>query len=134
MQILRMFATRALENATGWLRRLTDPPIAAAHQAIHTNPAEPWTVASLASEAHLSRSAFAERFKELVGETPLRYVQRWRMQRAAHLMNTGNQSLKAIMVVSGYVSETAFRKAFHLWIGMLPSQYQALSQDSHKNL
>src|SRR6266705_3188726 len=70
MQMLRLFATQTLESASGWLRGLADPPIAAALQAIHANPAAQWTVARLASEA-------------------------------------------------------AFRKAFHQWIGMLPSQYQA---------
>ena len=125
MQMLRLFATQTLESASGWLRGLADPPIAAALQAIHANPAAQWTVARLADEAHLSRSAFAGRFKAIVGETPLHYVQRWRMQRAAHFMDAGNLPLKTIIAVSGYASEAAFRKAFHQWIGMLPGQYQA---------
>ena len=125
MQMLRLFATQTLESASGWLRGLADPPIAAALQAIHTNPAAQWTVARLADEAHLSRSAFAGRFKAMVGEPPMQYVQRWRMQRAAHFMDAGNLPLKTIIAVSGYASEAAFRKAFQQWIGMLPSQYQA---------
>jgi len=125
MQMLRMFATQTPESASGWLRGLADPPIAATLQAIHANPAEQWTVERLAAEAHLSRSAFAERFKAIVGETPLHYLQRWRMQRAAHFMDTGNLPLKTIITLSGYASEAAFRKAFHQWLGMLPSQYQA---------
>jgi AraC-like DNA-binding protein len=123
--LVRLFATQTLESASGWLRGLADPPIAAALQAIHANPAAQWTVARLASEAHLSRSAFAGRFKAMVGEPPMQYVQRWRMQRAAHYMDAGNLPLKTIIAMSGYASEAAFRKAFHQWIGMLPSQYQA---------
>src|SRR5205085_10803988 len=80
MQMLRMFAMQTLESQSGWLRGLADPPIAAALQAIHANPAAPWTVANLAEQAHLSRSAFAKRFTTIVGETPLHYVQRWRIQ------------------------------------------------------
>src|SRR5258708_36246106 len=75
MQMLRLFATEPLEGSSGWLRGLADPPIAAALQAIHANPAEQWTVERLAAEAHLSRSAFAERFRTIVGETPLQYLQ-----------------------------------------------------------
>jgi len=124
MQMLRMFAMQTLESQSGWLRGLADPPIAAALQAIHTNPAAPWTVANLAQQAHLSRSAFAERFTTIVGETPLHYVQRWRIQRAAHLLNTDKQPLKKVIAMSGYASEAAFRKAFQRWIGVLPGQYQ----------
>lgn len=125
LQMLRMFPAQTLESGKSWLRGLADPPVAAALQAIHTNPAELWTVERLAGEAHLSRSAFAERFKMLVGETPLHYVQRWRMQRAAHLLDAGNLPLKTIIAASGYSSEAAFRKAFRRWIGQLPGQYQA---------
>jgi AraC-like DNA-binding protein len=128
MQMLRMFAMQTLESQSGWLRGLADPPIAAALQAIHANPAAPWTVASLAEQAHLSRSAFAERFTTIVGETPLHYVQHWRMQRAAHLLNTGKQPLKQVIAMSGYASEAAFRKAFRRWIGVLPGQYQAYTR------
>ncbi len=124
MQMLRLFATQTLEGSSGWLRGLADPPIAAALQAIHANPAEQWTVERLAAEAHLSRSAFAERFRTIVGETPLQYLQRWRMQRAAHLLDAGNLPLKTIIALSGYASERAFRKVFHRWIGVLPSQYK----------
>jgi len=124
MQMLRLFATQTLESASGWLRGLADPPIAAALQAIHADPAALWTVERLAAEAYLSRSAFAERFKAIVGEPPMQYVQRWRMQRAAHFMDAGTLPLKTIIAMSGYASEAAFRKAFHQWNGMLPSQYK----------
>jgi AraC-like DNA-binding protein len=124
MQMLRLFALQPQEGTSGWLRGLADPPIAAALQAIHANPAAPWTVELLAVSAHLSRSAFAERFREIVGEPPMQYVQRWRMQRAAHLLEAGNVPLKDIIALSGYSSEAAFRNAFHRWIGMLPSQYK----------
>jgi AraC-like DNA-binding protein len=123
--MLRQFATQHLEGASGWLRGLADPPIVAALQAMHANPADPWTVERLAEEALLSRSAFAERFRAIVGESPMQYLQRWRMQRAAYLLYVGNLPLKMVIAQSGYASEEGFRKAFHQWMGMLPSQYLA---------
>lgn len=125
MHMLRQFTTQHLEGASGWLRGLADPPIAAALQAMHANPAEAWTVERLAKEAHLSRSAFAERFRAIVGESPIQYLQRWRMQRAAYLLHAGNLPLKTVITQSGYASEEGFRKAFQQWMGMLPSQYLA---------
>jgi AraC-like DNA-binding protein len=124
MHILRLFTTQLQNSSGSWLRGLADPPVAAALAAIHADPAAPWTVETLAAEANLSRSGFAARFKAIVGEPPLQYLQRWRMQRAAHLIDAGNLPLKTIIERSGYSSEAAFRKAFQQWIGISPSQYQ----------
>lgn len=124
LHILSTFTLNPQEEISGWLRGLADPSIAVALQAIHTNPAEQWSVERLAEEAHLSRAVFAARFRELVGEPPMQYVQRWRMQRAAHLLEAGNLPLTEIIALSGYSSEVAFRKAFQSWIGVLPSQYK----------
>jgi AraC-like DNA-binding protein len=124
LHILSAFTLQPQEELSGWLRGLADPSIAAALQAIHANPAEQWSVERLAEVAHLSRAVFAARFRELMGEPPMQYVQRWRMQRAAHLLEAGNLSLTDIMALSGYSSDVAFRKAFQSWIGVLPSQYK----------
>jgi AraC-like DNA-binding protein len=123
MQVLRLYSLQTPAGWQGWLRGLSDPPVAAALQALHSSPGEPWTVASLASQANLSRSMFAERFHEVVGEPPLQYLQRWRMQKAALLLSGGGTPLKAIMRDLGYTSGSAFRKAFQRWYGMLPSEY-----------
>lgn len=125
MHMLRLFARQFLHSTSGWLSGLADPPVAAALAAIHADPAAPWTVETLAEQANLSRSAFAARFKAVVGESPIQYLQRWRVQRAAHLIEAGNLPLKTIIEYSGYVSETAFRKAFQQWTGVLPGQYLA---------
>lgn len=124
LHILSTFTLQPQEEISGWLRGLADPAIAAALQAIHTNPAEQWTVERLAEEAYLSRAVFAARFRELVGEPPMQYVQRWRMQQAAHLLEAGNLPLTDIIALSGYLSEVAFRNAFQRWFGVLPSQYK----------
>jgi len=73
----------------------------------------------------MSRSAFAGRFKELVGETPLEYLTRWRMQRAVGLLESDDVPLKEIVASSGYTSEAAFRTVFKKWVGESPGSYRA---------
>jgi Cupin/Bacterial regulatory helix-turn-helix proteins, AraC family len=76
----------------GWLRAIFDPQIGAALKAIHENLDYPGTVESLAGAAGMSRSAFALRFKELLGQAPLEYVTDWRMQKAVQLRQQGTRS------------------------------------------
>jgi AraC-like DNA-binding protein len=117
-----------LEDETqckGRLKALTDPRITPALSAIHDRPGEAWTVESLAGVAGMSRSSFATRFKELLGETPLDYLTRWRMQRAAWLLDAGETPLKQVVALSGYASEAAFRTAFRKWIGVSPGSYRS---------
>src|SRR5215510_14526030 len=71
------------DGAIGWLKALQDPQIGQALAVIHSWPHEPWTVAALAAQVGLSRTAFTLKFKQLVGESPLRYLTRWRLNKAA---------------------------------------------------
>lgn len=80
--------------------------------------AAPWTVESLAAASGMSRSAFAMRFKEMVGETPLEYLTTWRMQKAASLLRKGDQKLIDVSV--GYDSHAAFSKAFKRVVHVAP--------------
>ena len=77
----------------GWLRAIFDPQIGAALRSIHENVNRAWTVESLAGAANMSRSAFAARFKELLGQTPLEYVTEWRMQKAVQLLKQKDKKL-----------------------------------------
>jgi transcriptional regulator GlxA family with amidase domain len=77
IQAIRSWIEQDPAAQTGWLRALQDKQIGRAISLIHRNPARAWTVASLATEVAMSRSAFAARFTELVGEPPIRYVARW---------------------------------------------------------
>jgi len=124
IQVVRGFLASTPETQRGWLRALTEPQIGAALALIHHDPRQPWTVATLASKVGMSRSTFAGRFTELVGEPPLHYVTRWRMQRAAALLRDGKATLADIADRVGYESEAAFSKAFKRWVGAAPGAYR----------
>jgi AraC-like DNA-binding protein len=108
----------------GWLRAIFDPKVGAALRAVHENVNQPWTVESLASVAGMSRSAFAVRFKELLGQTPLEYVTEWRMQKALPLLQQGEKKLMDVAQSVGYESDAAFSKAFKRVLGMPPREYR----------
>ena len=124
IQLIRTWIASSPRGEGCWLRALTDPQLAGALEAIHAEPAAHWTLESLASRAHMSRSSFAGRFKSLVGETPMEYVTRWRMQRAASLLDSSDLPLKEIVASSGYASEAAFRTVFKRWVGESPGSYR----------
>jgi AraC-like DNA-binding protein len=106
-----------------WLRGLSDPRIARALAQIHRAPEHAWTLPELASRAAMSRTAFAQRFRLLVGQTPVSYLATWRMQKAAYLLEMGTLSITQIAERVGYASELAFAKAFRRVIGVPPGAY-----------
>jgi AraC-like DNA-binding protein len=124
VQVSRYLFARAPRETKGWEKALDDERIELALRAIHRDPARGWTVESLAREAGMSRTAFATRFKLLVGESPMEYLTRWRMNRAANLLNRGASNLKAIVEASGYKSASAFRRHFKRRFGVLPGDYR----------
>jgi AraC-like DNA-binding protein len=128
LDLLLLYAMRTWfegsENAAGWAQALRDPGLSAALRAMQERPAEPWTVASLASEAGLSRAAFARRFTELTGQPPLTYLTWWRMTVAARLLQTTDASVDAIAGRVGYSSEYAFGKAFKRELDVPPARYR----------
>jgi AraC-like DNA-binding protein len=107
-----------------WLRAIFDPQIGAALKSIHQNVELSWTVESLAASAGMSRSAFAGRFKELLGQAPLEYVTEWRMQKAAQLLRHQGKKLFEIARSVGYESDAAFSKAFKRVLGATPGDYR----------
>lgn len=123
--VLVVLAIRAwLDSApaarTGWLGALQDPQIGPAILQVHREPGRDWSVAALAAEAAMSRSSFAARFRDLVGEPPLQYVTRWRMQLAEKALREDDAPLGAVAAASGYRSEAAFSRAFKQWMGRPP--------------
>jgi AraC-like DNA-binding protein len=105
---------------TGWLGALRDQQIGQALSLIHGDPARAWTVAALADELAMSRSAFAARFTELVGEPVMQYVTRWRMRVAVNALRDDGATVAELANRLGYRSEAAFARAFKRVIGMAP--------------
>lgn len=109
---------------TGWAAALNDPATTAALQAMHHDPAQPWTVATLAERAGLSRAPFARRFTTLLGQPPLTYLTWWRMTAAARLLHESDAPLSSIAAKVGYTSEFAFAAAFKRQHGTAPGRYR----------
>lgn len=120
IQAIRSWMDRDPAARLGWLGALRDPQIGGAIAAIHADPAADWTVASLAEEVAMSRSAFASRFTDLVGESAMRYVARWRMAVAADLLAEGGATVASAAAAVGYESEAAFSRAFTRVTGANP--------------
>jgi AraC-like DNA-binding protein len=123
IQILRAYLARLPDDGGGFLGALRDPSTAAALAAMHWRAEAPWTVASLAREVGVSRSVFAARFTRLVGEPPLGYLTRLRMQKAAALLRDGATLAKASRL-TGYGSEASFSHAFRQWAGVAPGAWR----------
>jgi AraC-like DNA-binding protein len=104
----------------GWVGALRDPQIGRAISLIHRDPARAWTVASLADEVAMSRSAFAARFTELVGEPAMQYVTRWRMHVAVDALKQEGANVAELAYRLGYRSEAAFARAFKRVVGRPP--------------
>ena len=115
-------------SASGLLAALTDPRLAPALALIHAQPGEAWTVETLAASAHLSRAAFAQRFAEVLGEPPMRYLTRWRMAQAALRLRDPRTSVGALAGELGFETEAAFRRAFKRIHGSAPGAVRRAAQ------
>jgi len=124
IQAIRAHAANCAAEASGWIRALVDPRLSRAFKAIHARVEHAWTVEDLAREAGMSRSAFAARFRESVGLSPLDYVTRWRMFRAGAMLRRAERSMAEIAVKVGYENESAFAKAFKRVTGITPGAYR----------
>ncbi|MBP2707940.1 AraC family transcriptional regulator [Microbispora sp. RL4-1S] len=124
IHVLRLHLTREPHAVSGWLAGLADPVIAAALTSLHRDPAHSWTVAELANAAAVSRSTLAARFKATVGQGPLEYLTRWRIELAARQLREGRETLASIAHSVGYGSESALSVAFKRVIGMPPGDYR----------
>jgi AraC family transcriptional regulator, alkane utilization regulator len=108
----------------GWLAGVSDRFVGRALALLHAQPTHDWTVDELARKAGLSRSALAQRFTQLLGQPPMQYLARWRLQIAAQELRNGTQSLAAIAERVGYESEAAFNRAFKREFGTPPASWR----------
>lgn len=123
VQALRVHLDSAEEGRNGWFFALADKQIAAALHAIHADPARPWNLRQLGEEAGMSRSTFALRFKERLGEPPMQYLARWRMLLACDRLEHSGDPVSTIALSLGYESESAFSTAFKRIMGCSPRRY-----------
>jgi AraC-like DNA-binding protein len=133
IQVLRAHIASGPERNKGWLREVFDPQLGTALNAVHDRVDMPWKVESLAEVAGMSRSAFAARFKELLGQTPLEYVTEWRMQKAMHLLEQRDKKLIDVARLVGYESDAAFSKAFKRVVGANTGEYIKRGFQGHDN-
>lgn len=120
IQALRVWLECAPMVSQGWMAALRDPQVGRALTALHAAPEQGWSVASLASKAGMSRSVFAARFNELLGEAPMRYLASVRLQMAHAQLRRSSEPLSVLAERFGYQSEAAFGRAFRRAFGVSP--------------
>jgi AraC-like DNA-binding protein len=123
VQALRLHLAEGSRAGASWLAALADPHLHGAIAAIHEEPGHPWTLEKLARRAGMSRTIFALRFKEVVGETATEYLTRWRMLLAAERLSSADESVATIAASLGYESESSFGKAFRRVLGHPPRRF-----------
>ncbi len=128
-EALFVYAIRAYANSSaappkGWLAAMSDKHLSKAIQAMHGGLDGRWSVASLAREASMSRSAFALKFRSVLGQTPLEYLTQWRMYRAGAMIRSNNMSLFEVASAVGYGSESSFSRVFRREMGVAPREYR----------
>ena len=123
LQALRLYLSRQTGEQVGWFYALADPQLVKVIEAMHADPAHRWTLGTLAVKAGMSRSIFARRFRDRVGQTPMAYLIRWRMLLATERLVCSREPLLEIARSSGYESENAFNTAFRRVMGCSPRRY-----------
>ena len=117
-------ATEAGGARSDWLAGLRDPLVGRALMQLHRKPAAAWTLETLAAEVGVSRSRLAESFTRFVGQPPMQYLTRWRLQLAARMLADGSTKVSAVACDVGYQSEASFSRAFKRFVGVSPAQWR----------
>lgn len=131
-EIIFTQAIRAYLNGDGQrqlvFKGVVDAHIGRSLTAMHRNPSEAWTLETMARNAGLSRTAFANRFHELMGMTPIQYLTSWRMQIARRSLVESDASIYEVAEQSGYQSEAAFGRVFKRHFDVAPATYRRLQR------
>ena len=128
IHMIRMIVEK---KPSGFFRAFADDHIGQSLKIMHRDFQKKWTVGSLANEVGLSRTAFALRFQQMTGRTPLNYLTHWRLERAKNLLLTTRESIESIGYQVGYESMPAFARLFKKWLGQTPGQFR---QTNHTNV
>ncbi|MGH7604342.1 MAG: AraC family transcriptional regulator [Gemmatimonadaceae bacterium] len=124
VESLREYLARKEAFGIGWLAGMKDRYVGRALELMHANPVHGWTVLELARTAGTSRSVLAERFRELVGQSPIEYLKVWRLHLARSLLREDRRKLREVAEAVGYESEAAFIKAFRKMFGAPPGSWR----------
>lgn len=122
---LRRYVAGLPEQQTGWLTAARDPIVGKSLGLLHSRIAHPWTIAELADEVGISRSALVERFTRYLSEPPMTYLTRWRLELAARSLERTSRGVVDIAADVGYESEAAFNRAFKREFGQPPGRYRS---------
>lgn len=133
VETLRAYIAGLPAEQTGWLAGARDAEVSKALALMHQRPADPWTIASLAQQAGVSRSVLAERFRHFLGEPPIAYLMRWRLQLGAEMMTSTNYSVSQIASAVGYESEAAFNRAFKREFTLPPARFRSRARSAATN-
>ena len=129
VEALRRYMEQLPPEQPGWLAAAKDPIVGAALALLHRKPFRDWTLEGLAAEAGTSRSVLSERFARYLGDPPLTYLARWRLQLASRLLETTRKTIQQIATEVGYDSEASFNRAFKREFGNPPARYRKVLAD-----
>jgi transcriptional regulator GlxA family with amidase domain len=127
---LRRYIASLPEHQIGWLAGTRDPIVGKSLVLLHGRIAHPWTIADLAGEVGISRSALVERFTRYLSEPPMAYLTRWRLELAASSLRRTSRGVSEIAAAVGYESEAAFNRAFKRVFGQPPGRYRSNCRSS----
>jgi AraC-like DNA-binding protein len=126
---LRRYVTGLPDKTIGWLAGARDPIVGKSLALLHNRPSHPWTIAELAMDVGLSRSALVERFTRYLSVPPMAYLTGWRLRLAAQALTSTPKGVADIAADVGYESEAAFNRAFRRVFEMPPARYRRHSRD-----
>jgi AraC-like DNA-binding protein len=124
IETLRRYMEQLPPEQTGWLAGARDPVVGNSLMLLHREPCRRWSLGELAARVGASRSVLAERFGHFLGESPMTYLARWRLQLAARMLQGKRQTMLQVAMNVGYESEAAFNRAFKREFGLPPAQYR----------
>lgn len=132
VETMRRYMAELPPQQTGWLAGARDPGVGAALASMHRSPEYPWTIANLAQRVGVSRSVLAERFRHFLGEPPMTYLSRWRLQLGARMLTSTSYSVARISGDVGYESEPAFNRAFKREFGAPPARFRMRAKSAKR--
>jgi AraC-like DNA-binding protein len=124
VETLRRYINALPLDQIGWLAGARDPVIGQALALMHKEPADPWTISSLARRVGLSRTRLAERFRHFLEDSPMAYLAKWRLRLGAEMLRSTDDSIAQVAAAVGYGSEASFNRAFKREFDCPPAQFR----------